>query len=267
MGVVVSYFNSTENTDNNNNNRGCTAQRFNRPKFYKNLDGPIFTTLDYNRFYATRHYNKTVWISTIIERSGAGSQGAEQACSVENAWARAKPYLSKYFSGQNLPNYRLPRTCPMILKLSMVGPVDSKRNTGKSKKTVPNLVTSESHLENIDRNDIQRQSEEITNTTSTHDDGYQLQKTAENCITVSLPIPRNFQENPPGPKHKSAFISQEHKRIYYTGYFHKQLREENLSHDIRALEQKLIENGENIDRDVCYLVLYDTQRKHFEQVP
>lgn len=99
-----------------------------------------------------------------------------------------------------------------------------------------------------------------TTTAANHDTN-----TAED-ITLSLPLPKQHADNPPGPQDKTVFISEEYKRIYYTGFFHKQLREENIQYNIRNLKSKLVANGEKINGDTCYVAIYETQRKSFAQI-
>lgn len=102
MGAVISFF-SDETVKVHDNSKHKDV--FHKPKFYKNLDGPVFTALDYNRIYATRHYSQIVWVSTI-----------ENGASFEESWKSTKPRLEKYFKGKNQRNYRLPRTCPVTMR-------------------------------------------------------------------------------------------------------------------------------------------------------
>ena len=215
MGVIVSHF-TPDDYDRNisvkqyqQQQSESQKQKFNRPKLNKHLGGPTFTTLDFNNSYATRHYAKTVWASTIEKKT----------TTVEQVWKCAKPRLQKYFDGRNVCKTRLPHTCPAFLKLSAT----------------------------------------TTNDFNEHDD------TPED-VTLSLPLPKNFTENPPRPQDQKVFLIEEYRRIYYAGYFHKKLMEENIRHNIRTLKSKLIANGEKINGDVCYVAIYETKHKNFAQM-
>ena len=227
MGVVITHFKSEENNNNNNNNNNNSKysqqqsittteheqQKFNRPKLNKNPGGPTFATLDFNHVYATRHYAKTVWVSTI-----------ERCTSIERAWKCAKPRLHKYISGRNASKNKIPQTSPILLKI-----LTATTPTG--------TTTAENRNANIPED-----------------------------VTLSLPLPKQYADNPLGPQDKTLFISEEFKRIYYTGFFHKQLREENIQYNIRNLKSKLAANEEKINGDACYVAIYETQRKSFAQI-
>lgn len=126
MGVVVSFF-SNENITipqvaqrkaNIVNNSSNTT--FNKPKFYKKLEGPVFTTLDYNKIYATRHYQATVWVSTIekVDKD------------ITQAWKRGKQRLLKYFQGSNKSKYAMINTCPILLKMQKSRREQCEQNMG-----------------------------------------------------------------------------------------------------------------------------------------
>jgi len=196
MGVIVSYFSDSNVGQKQLLQQNC--EKTNKPKLYKNLEGPIFTTLDYNKIYATRHYGRTVWASTI----------ETNISSVEEAWKRAKPRLNKYFNGKNQSAYQLSRTCPVTLRIPSGSAGSSKENTD---------------------------------------------------VTVSLPIPKKFAEDPPGPQHKQVFVCGEPKKIYYVGYFHKLFHEENLHYNVTLLRNRLTANEEKFNDEFYQFVFYDTQ--------
>ena len=119
MGVVVSYFSDTNVGQKMLLPQDNNSVKVNKPKLNKNLEGPNFTTLDYNKIYATRHYGRTVWASTIETNVN----------SVEEAWKRARSRLNKYFNGKNQSGSKLPRTCPVTLRKPSGNSSSSSENT------------------------------------------------------------------------------------------------------------------------------------------
>lgn len=229
MGVIITHFKSEDNNRGQYNKQQTIKtttssehkqHKFSRPKLNKNPGGPKFATLDFNNFYATRHYAKTAWASTIEHKP----------TSIEHSWKNAKPRLQKYFSGRNACKNRIPLTCPLLIRVS----------TATSATATTTTTTAE---------------ENSNDNANTPED-----------VTLSLPLPKEHADNPPGPQDKAVFISEEYKRIYYTGFFHKQLREENIQYNIRNLKSKLVANEEKINGDVCYVAIYETQRKSFAQI-
>lgn len=198
MGVIISIFADDDILIEADKPKKDT---FNKPKFYKTLEGPVFTTLDYNKIYATRHYNATVWVSTI-ETIGKD---------IDQAWRRGKQRLLKYFRGNNQSKYAMHCTCPIVLKI--------------------------------------QKSETTTTTERGHD------------ITLSMPLPHIFSEDPPAPKGAGVFINHGQKRIYYTGYFHKQWDRDHMEYDINILENTTKQNGDNYNNEFYYLAVYDIQQR------
>ena len=99
MGIIIAYF-----SDGPVLNTNKVQDMFLKPKFYGRLEGPVFTALDYNRVYAIRHYETSLWVSTIVTGD------------FENAWKEGVPKLRKYITGANQKKWLLPKTCPILMK-------------------------------------------------------------------------------------------------------------------------------------------------------
>lgn len=101
MGIVVSS--STPPTDPNAPaDEG--GKKYVRPKIYLGREGPVFSALDFNKHYATRHVKAALWVSTVVNGT------------FEQAWEIGVPKLKKYLNGKNLNKCSLPSTCPVLIK-------------------------------------------------------------------------------------------------------------------------------------------------------
>lgn len=121
MGILFTYFSDESQSDNKVDTQ--------KPKFYAGLEGPVFTTLDYNEFYATRHYEASLWVSTVIS-------GDFQA-----SWKEGVKRLKKYCKGANQRKWILPRTCPIIIRKSLNETSINLAGNSEDKITVSMLIS------------------------------------------------------------------------------------------------------------------------------
>ena len=81
MGIIVTYF-----SDDAMKNK--VESDYIKPKIYGKLDGPIYVNLDYNKIYAIRHYEASLWVSTVVTGN------------FDNAWKEGLPKLKEYVKGK-----------------------------------------------------------------------------------------------------------------------------------------------------------------------
>ncbi|XP_065676414.1 heme-binding protein 2 [Hydra vulgaris] len=113
MGIIISYF-----SDDALKNKVETD--YIKPKIYGKLDGPVFINLDYNNIYATRHYDASLWVSTVVSGN------------LNKAWNEGLPKLKEYINGKNQKKWVLPKPCIVTLKRTCSNELNAKLNLNSS---------------------------------------------------------------------------------------------------------------------------------------